>query len=120
MISPLQCEIATLPFSQFKIEKSDSLLNADIVHLHWINAGMIKIEDLAKIRAPIVWSLHDMWAFTGGCHYDEECQGYEKECGNCKVLGSDKESYEKIRVNAKFETIMKNLEMFTEEDSDND
>ena len=43
-------------------------LNPDVVHLHWIAGGMIRIEDLAKINAPIVWSLHDMWAFTGGCH----------------------------------------------------
>ena len=67
-------------------------MNPDIVHLHWICGGMMTIEDIARIKAPIVWSLHDMWAFTGGCHYDEECQGYEKECGNCKVLGSDKEN----------------------------
>ncbi len=64
-------------------------INPDIVHLHWICQGMIKIEDIARIKAPIVWSLHDMWAFTGGCHYDEKCLGYEKECGDCKVLGSD-------------------------------
>ncbi len=67
-------------------------INPDIVHLHWICGGMIKIEDIAKIKAPIVWSLHDMWAFTGGCHYDEECRGYEKECGSCKVLGSNKDN----------------------------
>jgi len=67
-------------------------INPDIVHLHWICEGMIRIEGLAKIKAPIVWSLHDMWAFTGGCHYDEECAGYEKECGSCKVLGSDKDN----------------------------
>ena len=65
---------------------------ADIVHLHWICAGMIKLEDLAKIEAPIVWSLHDMWAFTGGCHYDDECGRYLQECGACKVLGSQKEN----------------------------
>jgi len=63
-------------------------INPDIVHLHWICGGMMTVEDIAKIKAPIVWSLHDMWAFTGGCHYDEECKGYEKSCGNCKVLGS--------------------------------
>jgi len=63
----------------------------DIVHLHWICAAMIKLEDLRKINAPIVWSLHDMWAFTGGCHYDEECQAYEQNCGNCIVLRSTKE-----------------------------
>ncbi|MBN2781673.1 MAG: glycosyltransferase family 4 protein [Campylobacterales bacterium] len=65
-------------------------INPDIVHLHWICGGMMTIEDIKRIKAPIVWSLHDMWAFTGGCHYDEECGGYLKECGNCKVLGSGK------------------------------
>jgi glycosyltransferase involved in cell wall biosynthesis len=68
-----------------------NVINPDIVHLHWICGGMMSIEDIGRIKSPIVWSLHDMWAFTGGCHYDEECKGYEKECGNCKVLGSNKE-----------------------------
>ncbi|GIT99336.1 glycosyltransferase family 4 protein [Sulfurovum sp. TSL1] len=67
-------------------------INPDIVHLHWICGGMMRIEDIVKIKAPIVWSLHDMWAFTGGCHYDEECEGYKSACGNCKVLGSGKEN----------------------------
>ena len=73
------------------VEKINEI-NPDIVHLHWICGGMIKIEDLARIKAPIVWSLHDMWVFTGGCHYDEECKGYENNCGNCKVLGSNREN----------------------------
>ncbi len=63
-------------------------INPDIVHLHWICAGMMSIREISKIKAPIVWTLHDMWAFTGGCHYDEECGGYKNKCGNCKVLGS--------------------------------
>lgn len=63
-------------------------INPDIVHLHWICGEMIKVEDIARIKASIVWSLHDMWAFTGGCHYDEECGRYVDSCGNCKVLGS--------------------------------
>ncbi|KAB7892670.1 glycosyltransferase family 4 protein [Poseidonibacter ostreae] len=67
-------------------------INPDIVHLHWICNGMMRVEDISRIKAPIVWSLHDMWAFTGGCHYDEECGGYEKDCGSCKVLGSSKEN----------------------------
>lgn len=64
--------------------------DADIVHLHWIAAGMMRIENIAKIKKPIVWSLHDMWAFTGGCHYDEECGKYKHECCSCPVLGSKK------------------------------
>ena len=66
-------------------------INPDIVHLHWICGGMMRIEDISHIKAPIVWSLHDMWAFTGGCHYDEECGRFVNECGKCKVLGSRKE-----------------------------
>jgi len=67
-------------------------VNADIVHLHWINDGMIRIEDLKKIKAPIVWTLNDMWPLTGGCHYDEFCGLYKHACGTCKVLGSTKEN----------------------------
>ena len=73
------------------IVKKINEISPDIVHLHWICGGMLKIEDLAKIKFPIVWSLHDMWAFTGGCHYDEGCEGYKRNCGCCKVLGSHKE-----------------------------
>lgn len=65
-------------------------VNPDIAHLHWITFGMIKVEDIAKIKAPIVWSLHDMWAFTGGCHYADNCERYVKNCSDCPVLHSNK------------------------------
>lgn len=66
-------------------------INPDIVHLHWICAGMMRIEDIAKIKAPVVWSLHDNWAFTGGCHLMWECQKYKQSCGACPVIKSCKE-----------------------------
>lgn len=78
---------ASWAFSKKIIDKINTL-KPDVVHLHWINKGMIRVEDLPKINAPIVWSLHDMWALTGGCHYDEECGAYKIKCGECKVLGS--------------------------------
>jgi glycosyltransferase involved in cell wall biosynthesis len=62
----------------------------DIVHLHWVAGGMISIEDIGKIKAPIVWNLQDMWTFTGGCHFDDGCGLYQSGCGNCKVLNSRK------------------------------
>jgi glycosyltransferase involved in cell wall biosynthesis len=80
---------ACLPFSK-AIEKIKEI-NPDIVHLHWIAGGMIKIEDLAKINKPIVWTLHDNWAFTGGCHIKWSCEKYTNSCGACPVLGSIKE-----------------------------
>lgn len=80
---------AWLPFSQ--IPKKIVQINPDIVHLHWIAGAMMSVKDLAKIDKPIVWSLHDMWAFTGGEHIDEDQQHYLDRCGNSKVLNSKKD-----------------------------
>ena len=43
--------------------------DADVVHLHWVQGEMLSIADIARIRKPIVWTLHDMWAFCGAEHY---------------------------------------------------
>lgn len=79
-----------LPFSSIVDHINE--IDPDIVHLHWVTGGMLRIEDVARIRAPVVWSLHDMWAFTGGCHYDEECGKFKNSCGSCPVLASAKEN----------------------------
>lgn len=67
-------------------------LDPDIVHIHWIAGGLLRIEDLAKIKAPVVWSLHDNWAFTGGCHIMWDCEKYKSACGSCPRLGSQSEN----------------------------
>jgi glycosyltransferase involved in cell wall biosynthesis len=59
---------------------------ADIVHIHWVGDNYLPIQQLANINAPIIWTLHDMWAFTGGCHYSGECKAYQTGCGNCPQL----------------------------------
>lgn len=64
-------------------------LAPDIINLHWIIAGFVQIETIAKLNRPLVWTLHDMWAFTGGCHYNQECERYTTSCGNCPQLGSN-------------------------------
>ncbi len=64
---------------------------ADILHLHWINHGFISLKGLAKIFAsgkPVVWTLHDMWMFTGGCHHSRGCNHFKNVCGNCPFLKS--------------------------------
>ncbi|CEN43423.1 Glycosyltransferase, group 1 family protein [Capnocytophaga canis] len=80
---------AWVPFS--KVADRINELDPDIVHLHWVAGGMLRIEDLAKIKKTIVWTLHDMWAFTGGEHIDEGQRHYIANCGNSKVLNSGKE-----------------------------
>jgi len=74
------------------IYKKINKINPDIIHLHWIAGGFVKIESLVRIDKPIVWTLHDMWAFTGGCHYDEECGEYINNCGHCPLLNSNKQN----------------------------
>lgn len=66
-------------------------LDYDIVHLHWINNRFIDISELAKIKKPIVWTLHDSWSFTGICHVPYECKKYINHCGTCPMLGSIRE-----------------------------
>ena len=63
-------------------------LEPDVINLHWINAGYLQIETLAKLNKSLVWTLHDMWAFTGGCHYSGNCDRYTASCGACPQLGS--------------------------------
>jgi glycosyltransferase involved in cell wall biosynthesis len=66
-------------------------LDPDVINLHWVNDGFMQIETLARLNKPLVWTLHDMWAFTGGCHYSSQCQRYQTACGACPQLNSGKE-----------------------------
>ncbi len=62
---------------------------ADIIHLHWINAGFLSLASLKELLMsgkPVVWTFHDMWPFTGGCHYALECAEYTRSCGQCPYL----------------------------------
>ncbi len=73
------------------ITNQTSIKDADILHLHWIQHGFISLKGLQKIFAsgkPVVWTLHDMWMFTGGCHHSRGCTNYMTNCGDCKFLKS--------------------------------
>ncbi len=62
---------------------------ADVLHLHWINQGFLNmsgLQELATLNKPVVWTLHDQWAFTGGCHYSGTCEGYKTGCGMCPYM----------------------------------
>ena len=61
----------------------------DIVHLHWCQTSFLPTGTLPHIPCPIVWTYHDMWAFTGGCHYTAGCDHYLKQCGCCPILSSN-------------------------------
>ncbi|WP_019988963.1 glycosyltransferase family 4 protein [Rudanella lutea] len=62
---------------------------ADVLHLHWTNFGFLSLTGLRKLvrsGKPVVWTLHDMWAFTGGCHYARGCTHFRHACGQCPYL----------------------------------
>lgn len=63
----------------------------DIVHLHWVGAGFLPISSLEQFNCPVVWTLRDMWGFTGGCHYTAGCEQYRTGCGTCPQLRSTRE-----------------------------
>lgn len=71
-----------------KLNNSD----ADIINLHWINLGYLSIGDVSKITKPVVWTLHDIWPITGGCHYSGDCDKYTSTCGSCPQLASLRET----------------------------
>lgn len=62
---------------------------ADIIHLQWINGGFLSLSSLKglfELGKPIVWTFHDMWAITGGCHHALTCNNYKETCGECPYL----------------------------------
>jgi glycosyltransferase involved in cell wall biosynthesis len=71
-----------------QIAKQIKPLQPHVINLHWIGGGFLQIESIAKFKQPIVWTLHDMWAFTGGCHYNQNCDRYTASCGQCPQLHS--------------------------------
>ena len=77
--NPIIHSPAILPSNWVKrINASD----ADVVHLHWVQGEMLSIADIGRIQKPIVWTLHDMWAFCGAEHYTEEFrwrEGYRRD-----------------------------------------
>lgn len=71
------------------LSKHPEIIQADIIHIHWVNFGFLGIQNigqLAKLGKPVIWTLHDMWAFTGGCHHSGDCHGFQSTCGHCKFL----------------------------------
>ena len=62
----------------------------DLIHLHWIGDSFVNMFSLGAFAGgiPVVWTLHDSWAFTGGCHVPYDCKKYLTSCGNCPQLNS--------------------------------
>ena len=72
-------------------------VEADIIHLHWINQGMLSLKVIRKILRsgkPVVWTMHDIWPATAICHLTLGCRNFTIACRQCRLLpggGSDRD-----------------------------
>ena len=72
-----------------RLNRNKLIREADIIHLHWVNAGFLSLRSLRELLdmgKPVVWTFHDMWAITGGCHHSLSCDRYKQDCGYCLYL----------------------------------
>ena len=68
---------------------------ADAIFLNWVNQGMLSLKGFRKLLSlgkPVVWTMHDMWCFTGICHHAGECVNFMNMCGDCYLLKSRRNS----------------------------
>lgn len=90
------------------IYKNRLVQDADILHLHWINGQYLsysEIGHLVQLGKPVVWTFHDSWPMTGGCHVRYGCERFMQSCGYCPLLHSQKQkdiTYEILKNKRKF------------------
>jgi glycosyltransferase involved in cell wall biosynthesis/Flp pilus assembly protein TadD/GT2 family glycosyltransferase/2-polyprenyl-3-methyl-5-hydroxy-6-metoxy-1,4-benzoquinol methylase len=87
---PAGLEVFTDAISDVKLDRVREIHEADLINLHWV-AGVMDWPSapLAISGKPVVWTLHDMNPFTGGCHYAGDCKKYVGGCGECPQIGSE-------------------------------
>ena len=77
-----------LYFRQRMLKRIIKENKVDIVHLHNVHGYYFSLFNFSLVLKdiPIVWTLHDTWAFTGKCVYTYDCERYQTTCGECKRL----------------------------------
>jgi len=89
--------------SGWDLSALQSVQDVDLINLHWvaefINAESLKL--LSELGKPIVWTLHDERAFTGGCHYTFGCMNYSQSCSSCPQVIEELSWLPKLNLNAR-------------------
>ena len=71
------------------ITKLPEFKEADVIHLHWVNQGMLSLKGIRKVLdtgKPVVWTMHDIWPATALCHLTLNCRNFETHCQRCRLL----------------------------------
>ncbi len=81
----------SLPYPGCDLSRVEIVRKADVINLHWVAdfQSVVTLSRLFLLKKPVVWTLHDMWAFTGGCHYSAGCENYTAGCASCPQLSED-------------------------------
>lgn len=64
-------------------------LDFDILQMHWVGECYVNFTEFDNVRTPVVWTLHDCFAFTGICAYFESCDKFTTHCNLCPQLNTD-------------------------------
>ena len=83
---PLQFEMFSGVNTPYRVNKLKVVQDADIIVLHWVSNFIDHATFFNSIDKPVVWVLHDMNPFTGGCHYAGACKEFTKSCSTCPQL----------------------------------
>jgi len=77
LFSPLRANLQTLNMSKIRVDS--------IVHLHWVTGVLNQhaLKNLLESGRKVVWTMHDMNPFTGGCHHSHSCKNFVSDCANC-------------------------------------
>lgn len=84
--------IFSFSYPGIDISKIPQAYTADIINLHWVAAfyqSPTTLRKLFDMNKPVIWTLHDQWAFTGGCHYTAGCGNYRNICESCPQLSNN-------------------------------
>jgi len=79
-------------FGTYELVRKLKEFNPDLIHLHnlhnWTMNHPMLFRYIKKNNIPVVWTLHDCWAFTGKCpHFiAAKCDRWKNGCGHCPQI----------------------------------
>jgi glycosyltransferase involved in cell wall biosynthesis len=69
----------------------DLLRQYDVLNIHWASflLGLGELDELSRLGMPILFTCHDYYYFTGGCHYPANCENLSKGCNACPQVNQN-------------------------------
>lgn len=113
---PQQKGTFSYPILGSNVSRLKEVRNADIIYIHWAWKGLLNFrsfEQIARLKKPVIFFMHDMWNITGGCHHSFECEKYKTEgCNSCPMFPGEKRndlSFKEFRKKMQFYNKYNNL-----------